>query len=553
MAISMRGIYGLFGGTLLVLGGATLLSTVMASHDSKAALEASARRYESYLLADELRQSSDNLTRLARTYVVTGDAKWEKQYLEILDIRNGKVPRPKNYDRVFWDFRAVDDGYQQGTEPAASLSDRMKQAGFTEQEFGKLTEAANNSNELVRTETIAMNMVKGLVDDGKGGFTKGEPDLAKAREMMHDLSYHQFKAKIMKPVNEFLVLLDERTLKEVEDARARSGLWNSVSVVAVVALVLALGFMLWWTRRETFGIIGRISGLSKTIATGDLSRDATIEGCAEGREILGELNRMQGQLRETITEVRRRADSIATGSSEIATGSVDLSQRTEEQAANLEQTAASMEQLTATVQQNTETARQANQLAASASKAAAEGGSIVGEVVTTMGAISDSSRRINDIIGVIDSIAFQTNILALNAAVEAARAGEQGRGFAVVAGEVRTLAQRSAQAAKEIKQLIGESVEKVEAGSQLVHNAGQSMAEIVAKVRQVTDLIGEIASASEEQNSGIGQVGSAVSQLDQVTQQNAALVEESAAAADSLKEQASRLTELMDTFKLHGA
>ena len=246
---------------------------------------------------------------------------------------------------------------------------------------------------------------------------------------------------------------------------------------------------------------------------------------------------------------RPSSDSIATGSSQIATGNQDLSQRTEEQASNLQQTAATMEQLTSTVKNSADTARAANQLANSARDVATQGGVVVGQVVETMDQITAASKKIADIIGVIDGIAFQTNILALNAAVEAARAGEQGRGFAVVAGEVRTLAQRSAQAAKEIKTLIGDSVEKVEAGSRLVGDAGRTMTDIVLQVRRVNDMLGEITAATSEQTTGIGQINDAVTRLDQVTQQNAALVEESAAAAESLKQQASRLVDAVAVLK----
>ncbi|EER57937.1 methyl-accepting chemotaxis sensory transducer [Acidovorax delafieldii 2AN] len=245
-------------------------------------------------------------------------------------------------------------------------------------------------------------------------------------------------------------------------------------------------------------------------------------------------------------------DSITTASAEIAGGNQDLSARTEATASSLAQTAQSMEQLTATVRQSADAARQANQLAGSAAEVAARGGRVVGEVVTTMGDINQSSRKIADIIGVIDSIAFQTNILALNAAVEAARAGEQGRGFAVVAGEVRSLAGRSAAAAREIKQLIGASVERVESGARLVQDAGTTMDEIVGSVKRVGDIIGEITAASSEQSDGIGQVNTAVNQLDQMTQQNAALVEESAAAAQSLRDQATRLAGAVQVFKLSG-
>ena len=269
--------------------------------------------------------------------------------------------------------------------------------------------------------------------------------------------------------------------------------------------------------------------------------------------VMASLQDMQAKLAHVVSEVRQAAESIATGSGQIAHGNADLSQRTEEQASNLQQTAASMEQLNATVKHNADTARTANQLATVASHAAHHGGTVVTQVVHTMDDMASSARKITDIIAVIDGIAFQTNILALNAAVEAARAGEQGRGFAVVAGEVRNLAQRSGEAAREIKSLIHTSVSKVEDGNRLVAEAGTTMADIVDQVQRVADLIGEISSASHEQTAGIGQVNDAVTQLDQVTQQNAALVEESAAAAESLKLQAHQLTGLVARFSLAGA
>ena len=270
------------------------------------------------------------------------------------------------------------------------------------------------------------------------------------------------------------------------------------------------------------------------------------------RDSLEAMKKMNESLAKIVGEVRHASDSIATGSSEIANGTQDLSSRTEEQASNLEETAASMEELTATVKQSAESARQANQLAASASAAAEDGGRVVSEVVKTMESITEQSHKISEIITVIDGIAFQTNILALNASVEAARAGEQGRGFAVVAGEVRNLAQRAAQAAKEIKTLINASVEQIESGGVLVHTAGTTMGEIVAQVKQVSDLIGEITAASQEEGRGIGQINDAVVQLDQVTQQNAALVEQSAAAADSLKHEAEELAKAVSIFRVNG-
>ena len=322
-------------------------------------------------------------------------------------------------------------------------------------------------------------------------------------------------------------------------------------VLALLALAVAVGSaMAWLITRSITAPIHEAVKVAETVAAGDLRSKVEARGSDETGQLLAALRKMNDSLVAIVGQVRNSSDSIATGSAQIATGNADLSQRTEEQASNLQQTAASMEQLTATVKQNAETARTATQLASSASAVAAQGGEVVGQVVATMQAISDSSKRIADIIGVIDGIAFQTNILALNAAVEAARAGDQGRGFAVVAAEVRSLAQRSAQAAREIKTLIGESVVKVESGSALVGTAGRTMDEIVAQVKRVADLIGEISAASVEQSSGIGQIGDAVSQLDQVTQQNAALVEESAAAAESLKHQAAQLAQTVAVFRL---
>lgn len=322
-------------------------------------------------------------------------------------------------------------------------------------------------------------------------------------------------------------------------------------LVCVLITVLAAIIAVWFGIKLTLiSPMNRLIDSIRHIASGDLVKRIEVEGSNEIGQLAESLRHMQGELMNTVGDVRNGANAIYSGASEIAMGNNDLSSRTEQQAASLEETAASMEQLTATVKQNAENARQASHLALSASETAQKGGNVVDNVVQTMRDIASSSQKIADIISVIDGIAFQTNILALNAAVEAARAGEQGRGFAVVAGEVRNLAQRSAQAAREIKSLIEDSVSRVDVGSTLVESAGETMDEIVNAVTRVTDIMGEIASASDEQSRGIDQVGLAVAEMDRVTQQNASLVEESAAAAAALEEQASRLTQAVAVFRI---
>ena len=430
------------------------------------------------------------------------------------------------------------------------LQENLAEVGKAWEAFGKSKmgdDIRRHADEFfaIRNEYVA----KGLIPV-RDALRAGKPELAiKAYQEVLSPAGGKVAASLAKLVEEEI----EAGQREYDHAQATAQAL-SWTVGAIALLAFLTGTLLaWLITRSITRPLNEAVHITETVARGDLTARIDATGRDEPGRLLAALQHMIASLVTVVGAVRASSDSIATGSAQIATGNADLSQRTEEQASNLQQTAASMEQIAGTVKNTADTARQAAALASSTSDAAAEGGAVVGQVVSTMQEISASSRKIADIIGVIDGIAFQTNILALNAAVEAARAGEQGRGFAVVAGEVRNLAQRSAGAAKEIKALIGASVERVEAGARLVGDAGTTMTDIVSRVRRVADLIGEISSATVEQTSGIVQVSGAVGQLDQVTQQNAALVEESAAAADSLNQQAAKLVAAVKVFRLEAA
>ncbi|VFR55917.1 Methyl-accepting chemotaxis protein I (serine chemoreceptor protein) [plant metagenome] len=362
----------------------------------------------------------------------------------------------------------------------------------------------------------------------------------------------QASAALIRSLEAFETYANGRSDSFVTASEQRARMMDIVLVALAVLIVLSIVGSYMFLNRQLLRPLQRAGNLFDRIAAGDLTQRVEARSNNEIGQLFAALRRMQESLTRTVTAVRTGVDEINVGAREISAGNTDLSSRTEQQAASLEETAASMEELAGTVRQNADNARQANQLAASSMEVAQRGGSAVSEVVGTMQEISASSKKISEIVSVIDGIAFQTNILALNAAVEAARAGEQGKGFAVVAGEVRSLAQRSAQAAKEIKGLIEDSVSKVGAGSQQVERAGATMQEIVQSVKRVTDIMGEISAASQEQSTGIEQVNRAVTQMDEVTQQNAALVEEAAAAAGSLQEQAVKLAEAVAVFRLQG-
>jgi methyl-accepting chemotaxis protein len=415
---------------------------------------------------------------------------------------------------------------------------KLQSAGLNDAEKKVLSDIAAIDKELDAAFKEAIGQVLAFNSEGAAKVIAGRIDPLNQQTLAH--------------LNR-LVEMQQASSRAFLDGSVKSdtSLKNLLYLIGAVAVVLGVGLAMMITRSIVAPLHGAVS-VAKKVAGGELTSQVHVEGKDETSELLQALKDMNESLSRTVGEVRTGTETITIASREIASGNADLSSRTESQASSLEETASSMEELTSTVKQNADNARQANQLAVSASSVAVKGGTVVAQVVDTMGSIKESSRKIVDIIGVIDGIAFQTNILALNAAVEAARAGEQGRGFAVVASEVRNLAQRSAGAAKEIKSLIGDSVDKVDAGSKLVDEAGQTMDLIVTSIKQVADIMGEITAATQEQSNGIEEVNQAITQMDEMTQQNAALVEQAAAAAESMEEQAHKLTAAVSIFKLIG-
>ena len=478
-------------------------------------------------------------------------------------------------------------GIQAQSDLASSMRDAVSRRAVAVRNLVLVTEASDLDKELKLVLQADKDVQKDLAAltqaIAKGGAipesTRGLlADLTRiesvygpvARDIVRLATAGQHQAAVAKIDQECRPLLAELTGKAgdfVADAGLRAAETNKATVesfsqqrsilivacVAALAMAIVSGVIITRRLARALGAEPAELGLAaQRVAGGDLSPLENFHTMTDG-SVMASLAAMQRSLAGMVAQVRNASDSIVTGSTEIATGARDLSMRTEQQASALQQTSATMEELSSTVRHNADNALQANQLAQGASTVAQQGGDTVGQVVVTMRGINESARRISEIIGVIDSIAFQTNILALNAAVEAARAGEQGRGFAVVAGEVRNLAQRSAQAAREIKTLITDSVAQVETGSALVERAGRTMEEVVSSIKRVTDIVGEISAASREQSNGVAQVGIAVNQMDEATQQNAALVEESSAAASSLQQQAQELFDAVSTFKLKPA
>lgn len=491
---------------LLVIGGVTQRMLT----NQKKVTAAEERRYQSRLLADELRQSSDDLTRLARTYVVTADKRYEEQYWAVLDIRNGKSPRPENYDRIYWDFMAADEVKPRPEGRVIPLQQLMEELGFSAEEFAKLKEAQSNSDNLVRMETVAMNAVKGLFDDGFGQFSvKGEPNLEMARQLMHSREYHAEKARIMRPIDEFLEKLDRRTSGEVQ-------------------MLVQQAYRLFYT------LLALVVLAVLTLVALCISIFATV--VRPIRQVMGELQNTSHQLDAASAQMALSNQTLSSGASELA--------------ASVEETSASLEEMSSMIQATAENCLRAKALA-SETRLVAEGGSgMMGEMVEAMAEIDSSTAQVAKIVKDIDEIAFQTNILALNAAVEAARAGKAGEGFAVVADEVRSLAQRSAAAAKATAHKIEVAINSTRKGSQCTTRVGDSLEQITKKVVATDSLVGEIATAAREQALGVKQINQAIGQMEKVSQGNAANAEETAASAEQVEAEGEVLNELVGQLRL---
>ena len=497
---------------------------------------------------------------LALTVAIGGSGYYGLYALNAEIVKVGEDVTPKMLAIDDWQMSVLQSGNHMRSALIVEGQELViKELAKLDDEKAKRRQYAAELTRTVHTEK-GKELLKAVVEardefvPGGDAFAKlaTAGDRAAAKKVMLEV-IRPAQQKYYDALEKFSVFQAERVKGAGKEAAETFAAGRNLTLVLIaLAIGVGIGVAFWLTRsmvRQLGGEPGAAADLARNVAEGDLSARIDLQP-GDSTSMMAQLKLMQDSLSWVVSNVRQNSESVATASAQIAQGNNDLSQRTEEQASALEETAASMEELSSTVKQNADNARQANQLALSASTVAVKGGEVVSEVVATMKGINDSSRKIADIISVIDGIAFQTNILALNAAVEAARAGEQGRGFAVVASEVRSLAGRSADAAKEIKTLITASVERVEQGTALVDQAGATMTEVVSSIKRVTDIMGEISAASAEQSAGVAQVGEAVSQMDQATQQNAALVEQSAAAAESLKTQAQQLVQAVAVFKL---
>jgi methyl-accepting chemotaxis protein len=542
--------------------------------------KANEQRFTSYLLADELRQGSDDLTRLGRTYVVTGDAEYERQYMAILDIRNGKAPRPQNYERIYWDFVAAGNIKPRPDTLSISLSELMTAAGFTDAEFAKLKEAQDNSNELVNLEVKAMNAIKGLYADPSGNYTvKGEPDLAIARELLHSKEYHAYKAKIMKPIDDFFVLLDARTQDVVNTTAKEMANAKLIFIGVLFVLLIAIGLLIYFNKRSLHALLGTTPGEVDRVVS-ELSRGnlAIQFPAASANSVIGNLNTMNGTLKTMIEGALNTSHKLLAAANDIAERIDNTSTRTHQQTDMTDLVATAVHEMALTVQ---EIARSASRSAEATHEVRQEGlqaNDSVNEFTQNIqGMASDITRAsdavtqlatqvasIDQVLAVIRSISEQTNLLALNAAIEAARAGEMGRGFAVVADEVRTLAGRTQGSTDEIQQMIAalkkgadDAVTSMQTGQRATEKGvsgslktSQSLHVIAAQIDELSNMNQQAATATEEQASVTEEINRNVLSIADLAKSTSADIGRCAQGCNELRQLSTELAQAMSRFKL---
>lgn len=562
--------------TLLLILFLAILKLQAASQEQT---QANVLRYQSYLLADELRQSSDDLTRLARTYVVSANPKWEEQYFEILDIRNGKKPRPEHPERIFWDFEAADISVpRRGIQ--APLRDLMEKAGFTQQEFALLNQAEDKSNALVHTETVAMNAVKGLFEDSQGNFTaRGEPDQAMAISMMHNQAYHNEKASIMEPVNQFLAAVDERTSKTVQEAQKNAQTWLYVLLFICLLTFLVLGIALLMAWQFSQRLLGAepslLNEMAQRQAEGHLEVDL---GTQKRTGVAASMQTVTHKLREVLGVVQQGALGVSAVSDQLSNASVQLSAGMAIQSDRVSMIASASMEMSQTAIDIAKNVSLVQQSSVATLEMAQVGGSKVGQASQSMdeilkhitlaseqsGALEEKANEVQEVVGIISSIADQTNLLALNAAIEAARAGEVGRGFAVVADEVRSLAERSNKATHEINTIIVSMQESVNQvvdsmsqvssraveGSRISEAAAHSFTQIVSSVQALQEHVTQNAASIDEMSSTSEQITADIQDIADVSHESLDSAQHIAESANELVENMRSLTQSAAYFKL---